>query len=139
MSDAPESDRATVVRRLFEARGAGDVEAALECVTQDVLIDCSRRMLDPGIFRGHEGLRQLVSGLGSAWARQELEPLELIESGECIVAPVRITSTGRSSGITRSAQAAWAFHFAEGRIDRCAVFQTKDDALAEAASEAARG
>lgn len=123
-----------LIRRLFAARAAGDMDAALATLADDIVLDASRRILDPMVMHGHEGFRAFVAALDEAWAMQQPEPGELVEAGGRIVVPLRLTSTSHS-GATVVASPAWVVEIADGRIARLTVHQSADEALAAARSD----
>src|SRR5688572_14566396 len=107
-----------VVQRNLEAQARGDIAAMLEDMTDDVVIDASRRVLDPIVLEGHEGFKKFMAFLLEAWANQRLEPEAFIDAADKVVVPVRLVSTGRGSGLTVHARAAWVATFREGKIAR---------------------
>jgi ketosteroid isomerase-like protein len=116
-----------IVRRVLEAQG--DIDAMLKHMTDDVVVDASRRVLDPIVLEGHDGFRQFMAFLREAWANQRLEPEEFIEAGNQVVIPVKIASTGRGSGMTIQARAAWVTTFRGSKIARMTVYQSRAEAL----------
>jgi ketosteroid isomerase-like protein len=58
-----------------------------------------------------------------------MEPQDLIDAGDKVVASVRLIGVGRQSGVETMANAAHVWTFREGRILRLAVFQTMEEAL----------
>jgi ketosteroid isomerase-like protein len=127
--------REQTVRQLLAARGGDDLEAALDCLTEDVVIDASRRRFDPVVLHGHDGFRQFVSMLDEAWGSQLLEPEEFIEANGALVVPVRLTSVGRGSGVETHATPAWVATFHGERIATLTVHQSKEDALSGAQAD----
>ena len=101
----------------------------LEGMAEDVVVDASRRVLDPFVAEGHEGFKRFVAVLDEAWAHQRLEPEEFIEAGDDVVVPVRLVSTGRGSGVVVNARAAWVVTFRRDKIARLCVYQTRAEAL----------
>ena len=123
-------ERFDLIHRLNEARDRGDVDSMLEALTEDVVVDASRRVLDPFVAEGHAGFRRFIAVLDEAWVNQRLEPEEFIEAGDdVVVVPVRLVSTGRGSGVVVNARAAWAVTFRDDKIARLCVYQTRAEAL----------
>jgi ketosteroid isomerase-like protein len=118
-----------VIKRNLEAQARGDIAAMLEDMTDDVVIDASRRVLDPIILEGHDGFKKFIAFLREAWANQRLEPEEFIEAADDVVVPVRLVSTGRGSGLTVHARAAWVATLRGGKIARLTVYQSRAEAL----------
>ncbi len=126
-------EKAEPIWRLFAARRAGDIEAALAVLDEDVVLDASRRILDPMVMHGHEGFTAFVAALDEAWVTQHPEPAELIAAGERVVVPLTLTSTSHA-GATVVAHPAWVVEFAGERIARLTVYQSADEALEAARS-----
>jgi ketosteroid isomerase-like protein len=122
-------EKVEIVKRVLEAQLRGDIDGMLENMTDDVVIDASRRVLDPIVLEGHEGFKSFIAFLREAWANQRLEPEEFIEVGDQVVIPVRVVSTGRGSGMTIQARAAWVNTFRGDKIARLTVFQSRAEAL----------
>jgi ketosteroid isomerase-like protein len=121
--------RSDLIRRALEARERGDVDTMLEPLTEDVVVDASRRVLDPFVAEGHDGFRKFISFLDEAWANQRVEPEELIEVGDELVIPIRLVNKGRGSGVVVHARAAWVVTFRDDKIARLTVYQTRAEAL----------
>jgi ketosteroid isomerase-like protein len=118
-----------IVRRHLEAQARGDIAAMLKLMTEDVVIDASRRVLDPIVLEGHDGFTRFMAFLREAWADQRLEPEKFVDAGDDVVVPVRLVSTGRGSGVTVQARAAWVATLREGKIARLTVYQSLAEAL----------
>jgi ketosteroid isomerase-like protein len=123
-------DRLDLLRSVFRAIEPEDVETILDGVTDDIVIDASRRILDPCEYVGHDGVRSYMMFRAQAWRSQRVETKEFIEAGDSVVIPVQLVSTGRSSGVTVEARAAWVATFRDDKIARMCVYQTRADALA---------
>jgi ketosteroid isomerase-like protein len=100
----------------------------------DVVYDVSRRVFDPEVYRGPEGVREFASLLREQWETMRIEPQEFIVAGDdVVVVPVRLVGVGKQSGAETTASAAHVWTFRDGRVIRQTTFQTRDEAL-EAAS-----
>jgi ketosteroid isomerase-like protein len=94
-----ESDVA-VSRRLIEALAAGDSEAALACVSEDVRWCETTRPGLPGLkseYRGHAGLTEWTAAVEEMWddVRAEVISYEDFGDGKVLVAyRVHATTTG---------------------------------------------
>jgi ketosteroid isomerase-like protein len=122
-----------IVRRAYElfngeAFNRGE-EPDLRLFAPDVELDRSDAPLDAAVYRGHDGLRELLSLLQEMWERVRLEPQELTPIGEDrVVVSTRIVSVGREE-IETVARGASVWTVRGGRITRVRTFQTKADAL----------
>jgi ketosteroid isomerase-like protein len=118
-----------LVRQGYEAFANRDFERLYVLFDPEIEWDVSRRHIDPGVFRGHEGVREFMHGQREVWSDQRVEPEEYIDAGDAIVVPIRFVSTGRGSGIDVVARAAWVWEFHDGRVVRATVYQTRAEAF----------
>jgi len=104
-------------------------DVAFELTDPNIVWDVSRRTFDPGVFHGHQGLRNFAARLAEVWESGSVEPGEFIATGDEIVVPVRLHFVSRSQGNTVTANAAHVWTLREGKIIRHRAFQTKAEAL----------
>jgi len=117
------------VAKVREALAAfGEDELALGLLHPEIEWDVSRRQLEPAVFRGHNGVRELVSQLGDAWSDQRFEEIECIDAGDAVAVTIRFVSTGRE-GIEVPAMAWYAFEFHGGLVVRATMYQSRAEAL----------
>ena len=61
--------------------------------------DLTRRLVDPEIYRGHEGVKQFFEQQLEAWEEAPtMEAEDLIDAGDRVVAFVRVRGRGKGSG-----------------------------------------
>ena len=117
-----------VVRRGYEHfNGSGEVDYSV--LDPEVVYDLSRRTFDPLVFRGYEGVGEFLRLIREQWGSRRMEPQDLIDAGDKVVAYVRLVGVGRRSGVETMANAAHVWTFREGKIVRLTVFQTMEEAL----------
>jgi ketosteroid isomerase-like protein len=98
------TDDIEILRRCYDVfsrpRGCERSEW-LELFHPDAVIDMSRRVINPHIYRGYEGFMQLVKAAyeDGPWARLEIVPTEVVQAPQHVFAGVRISVSGSSSGI----------------------------------------
>lgn len=122
-----------IVRRLY-AKWEDEIFQDLDDEVYDVFDpeiewDVSRRTFDPGIYRGREGIKELVAGLREVWESGRIEPLEFIPAGEEVVVPVRLVLTSRTDHQEVTANAAHVWTLRDGMVIRHRAFQAKAEAL----------
>jgi ketosteroid isomerase-like protein len=78
-----------LVRQGYEALAKGDFERLFVLFDPEIELDVSRRHIDPGIFHGHEGIREFRDAQRDVWSDQRIEPEEYIDAGDAIVVPIR--------------------------------------------------
>ena len=103
-----------VVRRLFERFAAGGVEAALDGLDENVLIEIPPDMsAEPDVYHGHDGARRYFDGFDGMIEDVRYEPIELMPAGEAVLAHVRLSGRGVSSGLDAEIEA-FVLHELEG-------------------------
>jgi ketosteroid isomerase-like protein len=96
----------------------------------DVVYDVSRRVFDPGVSRGHEGVREFARLMREQWETIRTEPQDFIIAGDdVVVVPVQLVGVGKHSGAETTANAAHLWTFRDGKAIRQTTFQTTADAL----------
>ena len=121
--------RVELLTKFLAKRALGEIETAVDDLTEDVEIDASRRILDPVTFEGHDGFRSFVAFLDQIWSSQSITPLAFIEAGDDVVVPVQLVSVGRESDVEVRARAAWVVTFRGAKISRLRVYQSREEAL----------
>lgn len=122
-----------IVRRIY-AFWTDDVfgypdEVIEGLIDEEVVWDVSRRVFDPGVFRGHDGIREFVSRLRDVWASGRVEPLEFIPVEDKVVVPVHLALVSRTHGQETTANAAHVWAIRGGKVVHHCVYQTKTEAL----------
>jgi uncharacterized protein len=125
MSSEPET-----VRALFEAFNRGDMGAFLELCDPDIEWDLSRRLIDPEIYSGREGVGEFFEQQREVWEeapRMEID--ELIDAGEDVVAFVRVRGRGKGSGVEVEAEIAQIWTIRDGKAIRLQYYGDRREAL----------
>ena len=113
----------------FNQDFASKEELNLDLMAPDIVFDNSNAALDGAVYRGHDGMRELMSMLRGMWKFQQGEAQEFIPVGEDrVIVPVRIVSVGRED-VEVVARAAMLITVHEGKITHMKSFQSKADAL----------
>jgi len=125
---AMSEENAEILRRGFESfNRTGELD--LELFATDAVWDNSQGIIDPGVYRGREGIGEYVVALGEIWNSQRVEPEELIPvDDDRVIIPQKIISTGRD-GIEVVARTTSIFTLRDGKVVHIKTFQTKDEAL----------
>lgn len=117
-----------IIRRGYEHYNRTG-EADYAHLDQNVEYDVSGRTFDPGVYHGHEGVREFLSLVQEQWATMRIEPQEFIVSGDNVVVPVRLIGRGKQSGAETTANAAHVWTLRGQKVIRFTGFQTLDEAL----------
>jgi ketosteroid isomerase-like protein len=86
---------------------------------------------DAGIYRGHDGVRQLIGRFSEVIDDIWFRPEEFIPIGEDRVAvPLRWGGKGKGSGVVvEETRETWLFTLSEGKVVRVQEFATREQAL----------
>ena len=103
------------VRRGFAAINRGDTDAVLADMDDGIEWYPTDDFADIGPFRGHGGIRELMNLVLNAVDDYSLEPEELIDAGEKVVAPVHQTARGKGSGVPVDVRYILVFTLREGK------------------------
>jgi ketosteroid isomerase-like protein len=118
-----------VVRSMFAAYRAGDVESVIDTADADI-------ELRPGIvggpegtvYRGSEGFRAFLEDIDSAWEQFRIETQEFRDLGETVLVLGRTRALARH-GMTLEASAGWVCRMRRGKIARFQSFPSSAEAL----------
>jgi ketosteroid isomerase-like protein len=131
--DDPVSANIATVRRFFELLNARDLDELAAITPDDFVFDRSRsRSFDNEVYRGGAGLQRLLEQAADAWDSFEFFEVEMIDAGDTVVRVGGTRGRGRGSGIEVEARGAMVWRFHEGAPVSASLFQSKEEALAEA-------
>jgi ketosteroid isomerase-like protein len=119
-----------IVRHGYELLNRGDVESALELV--DPAIEWQTYLVPGpggGLYRGHDGVRELWRDVRNVFGGYRNDPEELIDAGDKVVAFICIRGRGTRSGVEVEARIAHLFTLSNGKILRVQSFEDRDEAL----------
>ena len=117
------------VRRAVAALNERDIDGYLACCTEDVQLFTPTAPLE-GAYEGTSGIRRFLSDVQDAGPdfRLAVESLDS-PAPELVVASLRATASGRTTGIDADLQITNVYELDNGRIRRVRVFQDRDEAL----------
>jgi ketosteroid isomerase-like protein len=107
-----------VVRRIYESLTRGD-DAWRELAAQDLVVDFSRRRVDPFVAHGLNDpvLTTFQTQTSEVWEGPPTwEPVELIGAGDKVFAFIRTRGRGKGSGALVEAQVANVWTFRDGKV-----------------------
>ena len=98
-----------IVRELMALRErwreTGVPPTRADLVAPDFEIDMSRRVLNPAVYRGIDGLARLNSEIRDVWEEFRSVPEQFIDAGDRVVVIETIHARGRGSGVELETQA----------------------------------
>lgn len=107
-------------------------EELLALCTPDIRVDASRRVFNPDVYEGLDGMRRMIREISEAWEDFAETNVEILDAGERIVELQTISGRGRASGIAVESDGALIWTVREGRVAQVEVFADRAEALAEA-------
>ena len=85
--------------------------------------------MNTGTYRGHEGIGELMDSYLDAFEHFRIEVEQSFEAGDQVVAFVRATARGRSSGVDVETRPAHVWTMRDGKALRMEVFPERERAL----------
>jgi ketosteroid isomerase-like protein len=90
---------------------------------------------DARVYRGPDEAKEFWRKTQQVFSEIRWQPRELIDLGDAVVAPSRITATGRGSDARIEVDETAVFWFRDGLMVRLQAFPTLEEGLAAARSE----
>jgi ketosteroid isomerase-like protein len=120
-----------VVRRVAEALNRRDVAGIVEEVSPEVEWHPAMQALVGGatVYRGPEGVREMMRDFYDTFADVHLEVLETRESGDRVVLVGHIRVRGKVSGADAESPAAYVVSLRNGKVIRVRTYLDPDEAL----------
>jgi ketosteroid isomerase-like protein len=119
-----------IARRFFGFWADRDFSAVEEFIRRDTVIDMSRNVFNPGIYRGFEGFREWVAVVDDTWDDFRPKPEEFVEVGDALVMAVRVSGIGRASGVRAEMLIFGIWRFDQGKVARyTGGYRDRDEAL----------
>ena len=117
-----------IVRRVY-GLWPDRVSAAEEVLDPDLVIDIPRNVLTPAFYHGFDGFRRFLERVEEVWENLQVEPEELIDAGDNVVAAVRMSGKRRGSNVKAETRVFTVWTFREGKVLRYTSYRTKRQAL----------
>ena len=108
------------VMDLLDRTGAG-AEPNPRLITlfaSDVEIDMSRRVFNPDVYEGREGLRRLGREIAEVWEEFRITPERFIAAGDRVVVIETRRGRGRESGVDVEHRSAVIWTVRDGQVAR---------------------
>jgi uncharacterized protein len=118
-----------IVRRLIEAWNSNEQDEAIAIVDPEVVLDATRRRVNPKTYTGMQGMRRMLADRDEVWGEFRMEPDEVLDAGDRVVAIGRWVAKGKGSGIEVQQPVAHVFTLQDGRVVRVEISATRDEAL----------
>src|SRR5262245_11450249 len=95
----------------------------------DVRIDMSRRVFNPDVYLGHDGLRRLGAEVGQVWEEFTIEPERFVDAGDRVVVIGTRRGRGRGSGVEPVQRSAVSWTLLDGQVVGMETDLDPDEAL----------
>jgi ketosteroid isomerase-like protein len=118
-----------LARRAFKAFEDRDLSQIEEICQPDIEMDWSRRLIDPVVTRGYEGIRGFFEEVSSLFEEAVFEEEEVLEFGDKVLIVSTGHFRGKASGIEVKARAANVWTVRDGKLAHFCFYQSKEDAL----------
>jgi ketosteroid isomerase-like protein len=109
-----------VVRRCYRLWTTRDFAAIPDVAHPDVVFDVSRNVFNPGAHQGIDGFLRFVEQIDEMWDDLQFEPEEFIDAGDSVVAAVRMSGKGRTSGARAEMRMFAIWTLRDGKVARVA-------------------
>ncbi len=107
-----------VVRRCYVLMNNRDMSGLEKVADPEAVLDLSRNVFNPGIYLGHDGIRQFNARSEEVWEEFEMRPEEFIDGGDTVVTAVSIFGRGHGSGVPVEMRLFNIWEFREGKVMR---------------------
>ena len=128
------AENVEIVRELMavreRARVSGEPPTRTNLLAPDFEIDMSRRVFNPDVYRGIDGLARLDDEIRDVWEELRVVPEQFIDAGDRVVVMEKIGGRGRRSGVeveTRTYATIWTLR--DGQVTRVQVGVDPNEAL----------
>jgi ketosteroid isomerase-like protein len=88
-----------IVRRVYELWPTQQWSLIPDYFDPNVEIDLSRNVFNPDVYRGHGGIHAVLQRIYDMWDDFQMVPTEIIGGGDKVLATVRMSGTGKESGV----------------------------------------
>ncbi len=112
------------------ARKSGEPPSRSGLTAPDFEIDMSRRVLNPAVYRGIDGLTRLNEEIRDVWEEFRVAPEQFIDAGDRVVVIETIHARGRGSGVELDARrSATIWTLRDGQVTRVQIGFDPQEAL----------
>jgi uncharacterized protein len=124
-----------IVRRGYEAFDSGDLETAFALFDPEVEVHMAEEpgevaLLDLSkTYRGVEGFVTFLGQMAEAWGEFRWVPEQYLDAGDEVVVFVRLTATGKGSGVAVNQPMAHLCTMCDGKLVRHETFFRREAAL----------
>jgi ketosteroid isomerase-like protein len=121
-------DNVAIVKRLFEAFSARDIDKMVDVLDPNVLFEPAPTFARPHrSYLGHSGMRQYFEDVAATWERLDVSIQEYRNAGSYVLAFGRIYAAG--GGSVADDPACFVWRLEQGKVVWGKVFRRRGEAL----------
>ena len=120
------------LRRMWDAFNRRDLDSWLDGFDPEVEWHTAREDPDAGVHHGRPGVMRYAEQWLDAYGDLRVEPLEIIDADDRVLAWIRVTGRGGASGADVNMEQAQVLTFREGRVAVAYEYFDRAEALAAA-------
>ena len=121
-----------VVQSVLAAFSRYEERSVLGLLDPEVVFDATRRKVNPRVYIGMEGLRQILADRDEVWEVFRTEPREFIDAGDRVVVTGLWVGKGKGSGVEVQQPTVHVFTLHDGRVVRWELGHTNRSQALEA-------
>ena len=123
---------ADTIREGYRRFNRGELEWLFEQMHPEIVWEDSPKMPDSRSYVGIENVRRYLESFARLWDELRWEPEDVIEADGLMLAFVRLTARGKSSGATVDAEIAHLYRLRDGKVVHVRTFFDRAEARREA-------
>jgi ketosteroid isomerase-like protein len=120
-----------VLAEILDAWSTGDEERLLALVHPDAELDMTVRVMNPEVYRGHEGLRRMRADMTELWDFGPQQVHRRLERGDELLLVHTTPMRGRASGVEFANPVAHRYRFAGWRVIHMKLLTDVERAVAD--------
>lgn len=120
------------IRQGYVDFNRGAWEDVFVMMAPDFVVRDRDEIPDPQTYHGLEGARRAFAGAGGDFDEYSIEPVELIDGNDWVVAVLRQRGRGKLSGAEVEGEIVHLWRLRDGAAVELRAFSTKEEALAAA-------
>ncbi len=113
----------------YDALNDGDLDKVLEVIDPEIVWEEGDASPEAGSHRGRDSFESFFRSWIASFEDFRIQPLEIIERGDTLIAVVRQSGRGKASGIAVEVEIAHTWEIHQGRAIRWQAFRSRGDAL----------
>jgi ketosteroid isomerase-like protein len=115
---APVAGNVALVRAAFDEYNRRDVDALCALMTEDVELKPAVSRLTGRVYRGHAGVAAWLRDIDESFSTFHIEPLELRDLGDRVLALARFQAEGQVSGLELGSELGAVLSIEDGLISK---------------------